>query len=323
MAVERSQYDRYGLTGNPFRDLSSEGLDEVELFHVMQSVDRELMALVEEVSEKENKAVAALLGGLGAGKSERLMLIRSKAQGDGLFFCLSNVCAETRWVIKSVAEGILSEGTKGSAFSSSPWRKELSRVAKTAQKGYDPDAAGRAIASALNANAPAFLALNDLHWLDVGQDTDNFMHALHTVFDEIDRGVMVILTSSESYFETLMMGRDSLKARINAWLRVPPLSDDEAGLMIAKRLLVKRVVEDMQPLYPFSKEAVSIMNATASGNPRELLRVADTVIDHASKKKAIQIDGEFARVVISMDPHQEPQAGTAAQDSSGLTAAKA
>ncbi len=312
---EKSQYDRYGLTGNPFRDLSSEGLEDVELFHVMQPVDRELMAIVEEVSEKENKAVVALLGGLGAGKSERLMLVRSKIKGEGHFFCMSNVCAETRWVIKSVAEGIIGEAKKSGAFSSSPWRKDLARIAKNAQKGYDPNAAGRAIASALNANAPAFLALNDLHWLDVGQDTDNFMHALHTVFDEIDRGVMIILTSSESYFETLMSGRDSLKARINCWLRVPPLSDDEAGLLIAKRLMVKRVVEDMQPLYPFGKDAISVMNAASGGNPREFLRIADIVIDNAAKKKAIQIDGELARVFLAVDapknlgpaPAEEPK----------------
>ena len=306
--TERTQYDRYGLTGNPFHDLSSESLDSIDLFHVNQGVDGEISSLVNEVMERENKAIVALLGGLGAGKSERLRIIETNVHEEKHFFCRSDICAETRWVIRSVAEGIVQESKRSKGLKSSSWKKDLTRIAKNASEGYDPHIAGEAIASALNANAPAFLALNDLHWLEVSEDTDNFFHALHTVFDEVNKGVMIILTCSESYFGTLMAGRDSLKARINRTLVIPQLNDNEAGLMIAKRMLVKRVVEDMQPLYPFTQDAISVMNRTANGNPRELLKVADKVIDIAAKKKAIQIDEDLVNQALAQKPLAEVEA---------------
>ena len=73
MALEKSGYERYGLTGNPFRDLTSDSIEDVEIFHVKQQIDGELNELIEEVEAKENKAVVMLLADLGAGKTERLI----------------------------------------------------------------------------------------------------------------------------------------------------------------------------------------------------------------------------------------------------------
>ncbi len=61
--MEKSGYERYGLSGNPFRDLSSENLEDVELYHVNQSIDKDLSGIVDEIFGKENKAVIGDIGG--------------------------------------------------------------------------------------------------------------------------------------------------------------------------------------------------------------------------------------------------------------------
>jgi hypothetical protein len=202
--------------------------------------------------------------------------------------------------------------------------EELHRVAKSAGKGYDPDRAGIAIANALNQNAPAFLLLNDIHGLVKGEDSDRFLQVLHTMFDRIEKGVMVAITSSESYFDYLMTGQESLLSRINKRLVVQPLNDQEAGLMIAKRLLAKRVVDDMPALYPFTDSAIKAMNFAARGSPRELLKVADKVVEEAARRKMIQINDEAVKMALSVseDAHEENLAASIGAVESGLEASK-
>lgn len=300
--MEKTGYERYGLTGNPFRDLSSESIENIEIFHVAQAIDSDLHTMVEEVMAKENKAILVLLGGLGAGKTERLLMLMDQAKQENALWIIRNITAETRWAVMTIAEGIIDSVKMGSltkAFSAPPWHKKLAKIAKTSSRGYDPEKTGMAIADALNKNAPAFLLLNDMHNLEKGEDSAGFLQVLHVMFDRIDKGVMIAMTSSESYFDYLMAGQDSLKARINKWLVVQPLNDQEAGLMIAKRLIAKRVVEDMPALYPFSESSIREMNRSAMGNPRELLKVADKVIDEAARRKMIQINEDVVRGVLN------------------------
>jgi len=40
-------YERYGLTGNPFRELASENLEDVMILHVNQAADEQLRTIRE------------------------------------------------------------------------------------------------------------------------------------------------------------------------------------------------------------------------------------------------------------------------------------
>lgn len=300
--MQKSGYERYGLRSNPFRDLSSESLESVDIFHIEQPFDDELDRMKEEVMYKENKAVVAILGGLGAGKTERLLLAASEAKQNDVFFVLRNMTFETKWIVEGILELILKHNTLGffeRVFTAPKWYKAVVKKKKHAQKAYDPEEAGRVIAHALNENAPAFLLMNDFHHLQHAADAERFLHVLHVLFDHIDPGVMVMISSDTEYFTNLMQRHHSLNERINRQLMVPPLSDEEAQLMIAKRLLEKRLVDDVDPLYPFSPDAIGVLNDEAEGNPRHLLKLADVVIDHAAKRRIITIDEGVVLEVIS------------------------
>jgi len=159
-------YERYGLNGNPFRDLSSETLEDIELYHVNLGVDEELRSVKEEVLEKENKAVIALLGPLGSGKTERLLLAAAEGRAAKAFVIYFDLTEKTTWILRGLTEEF-KKAAGGSGFSKmfSPpkWLAPLTALAATKDEKYDPLQAGKAIAGALNANVPAFLLLNDLH----------------------------------------------------------------------------------------------------------------------------------------------------------------
>lgn len=286
--MDKTPYNRYGLSGNPFRDLTSESLEAVDLFHVNQSIDVPLFGLRDEVIEKENKAIIALIGETGAGKTERLLMLRSET-AKGVFCVYRNVVPETERLVGGIADDIV-RGSKTGLFSNPPWLKGVKRLQGAPKKGYDPDAAARMVAAAVNHNAPSFLLLNDFHNLEKSREPDKFVRFMHTLFDEIDVGVLVMFGTSERYFEELMKGNLSLNDRIHRKLRIPPLNASEACLMIAKRLIAKRLVEDLDPLYPFTDKSVAVMNEMSSGNPRRLLKLADKVIDHAAQHRLLQVD---------------------------------
>ncbi|MEM0493486.1 MAG: hypothetical protein QXS02_06015 [Candidatus Thermoplasmatota archaeon] len=304
----KTGYERYGLSSNPFRDLSSESLENVDIFHVTQRIDEDLLRIREEVFYKENKAVIAVLGGLGAGKTERLLLVANEAKRNKAFYVFQNMTFETKWVVEGILDIIIQQTKLGfftRIFFPPKWYRGVVKKRKRAEKEYDPDKAGRVIAEALNQNTPSFLLINDLHNLSKAEDAERFLHTLHALIDHINPGVMIMISSDQVFFETLMRSYKSLNERINRKLVIPPLSDQEAQLMIAKRLLEKRLVDDVDPLYPFTPEGVSFMNVEVNGNPRRLLKLADVVIDYASKKRCIMIDETVVSEVIAMIKEQK------------------
>jgi hypothetical protein len=116
---------------------------------------------------------------------------------------------------------------------------------------------------------------------------------------------MIMISCDRAYFESVMKHHVSLDERINRKIVVPPLQDDEANLMIAKRLLEKRMVDDVDPLYPFTPTAISLLNQQAKGNPRHLLKSVDVVIDIAAKKRAIMVDEVLVRDILTLRQNQQ------------------
>jgi len=306
----KTGYDRYGLSGNPFRDLSSESLENVDIFHVVQELDHEIKIIKDEIFEKENKAAIAILGGYGVGKTERLLLVKNEAKNNGFFSVFKNMSNETRWTIASVVDEMIYDANKKLSFfkrifSPPKWYKNILKIRKKVTINYDPEEVGHVIVKALNENAPSFLLLNDLHNLSQPADLDNFVQVLHVIADNSEPGVLTMLSSDIGFFENLMVRHPSMNERINRKFIVPSLNNNEAGLMIAKRMLDKRLVDNIEPLYPFTEEAVAIMNYEANGNARKLLKIASIIIDTATQRKMMTIDGPTTREILKVSENKK------------------
>jgi hypothetical protein len=305
--MQKSGYERYGLTSNPFHDLSSESLENVDILHVVQHVDEDISRIREEIFYKENKAAIAVLGGLGAGKTERLLLVANEAKRHKAFYAMQNMTFDTKWVVEGIFDEIIQQSNLGffnRIFSAPKWYRTAVKTRKKSEKKYDPDKAGHIIADALNNNTPSFLLINDFQQLVHVEDAERFLHTLQVMIDHIDKGVMIILSSDEDFFIALMESHKPLYERINRKFFIPSLSDEEAQLMIAKRLMEKRLIDNVDPLYPFTKEGISFLNLESKGNPRHLLKLADTVIDFAAKKRLIMIDDIAVGDILSKQKEQ-------------------
>jgi len=299
--LEHKGYERYGLTGNPFRDLASETLETVDIFHVKQDLDEHLKMIFDEIVEKQSKAVVAVLGNLGMGKTQRLLLTASWAKGEKgkppkAFYVMRSINPQAKLVVRDIVRSIMD--TIPLTFyekniSTPKWYADLKRSHKKARKKFDPEMIGKSIAAALNAKAPSILMLNDLHNIDPTNELPDFLQVLYSTVNNIREGVMIMIGSNTSYFDGIMKRHQSLEERINYKLEVQPLSDTEAQEMIAKRLAYKRLVEDLNPIYPFNNEAISIVNQESYGNPRQVLKISDRIIDQAASERIIQIDGQY------------------------------
>jgi len=300
--VPTGTYERYGLTGNPFRDLASESLDNVAIYHVNQEVDETLRTIKDEVLDKENRAVVAIIGELGVGKTERLLVALAEARERKAFSVYFDVTTKTPWVVNGLAgefrKAAVAAG-RVKMFSSPAWLKSIARLAKTKDERYDAKEVGRAFGMALNETAPSFLLLNDLHNLIESKEIDAFARVLQEITDITKPGVLVMFTCYASYLAWLTVNHPALASRINRTFLLKNLTDDEAALILAKKLLVKRLVEDLDPIYPFDRDALHELNQAARGNPRRLLELADLAVEYGVAHRAYRVDVDVVRTVLS------------------------
>ncbi len=291
-------YDRYGLTGNPFLDLASESLEDIGLFHVNLKLDETLRVLKDEIFDKESRAMVALVGPLGSGKTERLRLAASEANQHKAFSVYVDVAEDSARTLHALAQAF-GEAAKATGqwktFSGPKWLGKVTALRKIKGNSYDPTVIGKTLSQALNESAPAFFLLNDLHNIRQAADAVAFAKILQEMSDGIRPGALMMVGSYFEYFERLVKAVPALGTRINRTIPLPRLTDDEAILLLAKKLASKRLVEGLDPLYPFSKEAMVLLNHAAAGNPRRLLSVADLTLQYGVDHRAYRIDQEVVR----------------------------
>jgi len=311
--VPGGSYERYGLTGNPFRELASENLSDVELFHVNLEVDDALRNIEEEVFEKENRAIVAIVGPHGSGKTERLMLAAAQAHERKAFTVYFDVTSKTAWVLRGLAQEIQKTAEASGfvkTFSSPAWLRGIVALQKLKDENYDPIAAGKAIGLVLNETAPSLLLLNDLHNLMESNEVHAFAKTLQEITDVIRPGVLIMFDCYPSYLAWLTVNQAPFASRINRTFVLPGLTTDEANLLLAKKMLPKRLVEDLDPTYPFDRDAVAALNEAAGGNPRRLLEMADLAIEYGVAHRLYRVEKDTVRTVLAASSVSPPGQGS-------------
>jgi len=165
------------------------------------------------------------------------------------------------------------------------------------EKPMTPDLAGRALAEALGGLAPSYLLLNDLDAL-TGPSRGPFLQALLALVSSMPNGVMVALACAAHHVDAFQAEAPALSSRLNRTLLLRGLGHDEAELVLAKRMAGKRLIDDLDPLYPFTAPAVAELNAAAGGSPRRLLQLTDVVLDHAVRDRAFQVGPELVQTIL-------------------------
>jgi len=287
----------------------------VTLFHVNQETDQNLRTIKDEVYDKENRAIVVIIGELGAGKTERLRVTAAEAKEQHAFCVYFDITEKTPGVLRGLAQEFRKAAQEFGlikTFGGPGWVRPVQALEKLKDESYDPTEAGQAIARALNDSAPSLLLLNDVHNLIDSREVDSFVKVLQEVADSIKPGVLVMFSCYTSYLAWLTVNHAAFAQRINRKFLLRRFSDDEAALLLAKKLLAKRVVEDLDPTYPFDSDAVSALNVAANGNPRRLLELADLAIEYALARRAYRVDVDMVRAIVPSAPERVAPAATAA-----------
>ena len=126
----------------------------------------------------------------------------------------------------------------------------------------------KVIVSAMNKRKPSLLLLDNLQMQE--------QNIVNSIFDELESG-MVVFSCSEC------------EAHDFPLLELPPLMDEEAVLIVEKRLALFRYSQNMNSLYPFTRSFICERNQDVGGKPGFLIERLDSILEDAIEKKILCI----------------------------------
>lgn len=308
--VQPSPCERLGLSSNPFHPDAT--ARSALAWHVEQDADRQLWELQREILHGRGPHMVAVVGGRGAGKSHRLLMAGQRALQAGGFQAIHPV-ADCRpdALVARLASATLAGCRLGGldhALSSPRWYRNVVPMTKRGPQQADPASDGPELARALNANAPAFLLIDDLHTLPISRAADAYVETLLMMREHLDPGVLVVWTCDPQRIEAMVAREPGLLDDDLAPIRLGPLSDGQAQRLVAARLATHRLSDAVDPLFPFRAETVDRMNRAAGGNPHALVRMAELLLEATGRRGAFEIAAEavddslLVRPVSSLNP---------------------
>lgn len=220
--------------------------------HLERSVDLELAAIVNELKSGEIAKVAiSLSGSEGYGKTETLRILEAKTNRVGIYALFLDANN-----ISTTMAGIV--------------KKPFLKLKKDAN-------IEKAIVFAMNKHKPSVLLFDNLHEPElVTPPRSVATSVVNSIFDKLDSG-MIVFSSSESHTPDIPV------------VELPPLTDEEAILIVGKRLALVRYSQNMDPLYPFSRSFIRELNREVGGNPGFLIERLNDILKEAAEKKILCI----------------------------------
>ncbi len=271
-----NEYKLYGLNSNPFREVSAEAIEDIYLLHVNQKIDNELSGIVGELPEG-GRAVVAFVGELGMGKTQRLRWLEQVAVKSGIFHIFLGVEHDYALNTKRLFESGLKRITNKMGFwarlRAPPYVKEIKKSLKQ-KKG--PAETGILASMMLREKKPSYILFDNI---DCGDN--NFLEFISALVNDMKTGSLLCFTCKRDFFEGIRKENPSFIERINKLYVLDGLENKEAELLVAKRLAMSRSVQNMDFLFPFTKEFIYDLNSEVKGNPRALLKGLDDALSRA------------------------------------------
>jgi ribosomal protein S27E len=304
MSSDDEKYARYGLGGNPFRNATEHSVDMVSRVHANLSVDDQLASLKEEVFFKRNGHSVFLVGDKGMGKTHRVMVAHAEASQNDLFSRVIRFSRKNRPGMYQFVKAFLPKGS--ALFSNDKWQRELAKVKKDAKKGrYQPQHVAQQVAIALNKNTPSFVLIDDLDDVQMLSDSQDFLSFLFHLSSMLQPGVFLMVSMSASFASWLLKQYPQVKNLVH-FVYLQPLTSTDAENVLSKWLESFRLVDGLHGLFPFSHDAVSLLNSQSHGNVSSLLDLSDMALTAASFQKAVVITDVTVKEALLAVKEQKP-----------------
>jgi hypothetical protein len=284
-------YERFGLAGNPFQNNSTSRLESITISHANLKIDDELALLKEQVFNLQKKAVIGLSGIDGMGKTERALVAQKEAENNDIFCVPLTFKNDTKHAMKYVLDTISPKGS--TLLSNDKWERIIAASKKKIKNGYNPNELGNAIATALNENAPSFFVIDDFQKITYTSDSDSFISSLCVAIDQSNPGVFLLITGEQEIFNQILNRYSEFKSRFSRLINLEPLDDSDVAKILAGKLTALRLVNGLNPIYPFTPDSINYLNEKYQGNPKDIIAGAKIALSSAAYKKEIMVTEEI------------------------------
>lgn len=295
-------YSRFHLKSNPFTQLSSEGIQNVEDIHVSQDVDSRIAEAIANVMEGASIAIT-LMGDLGTGKTQRLRGIQNAIEDEGgvavyLKVDSSDIIRTTVDIFKD----FMPEKHSGLIQS---LKESISRRGAyfLTRENYDSSELGESLKENMGMYSLSCLLLDEVENIMLAPEMELilFFEMLRQFISAMPPSCLFIVACTPEGFASMQDLFPAFVVRFHYQLQVEGLSDEEAFELTRRRLEREREVtkEPLNPLYPFEESAIRLANDMGRGNPRYLLRILQIVLSSAACDELVDlVDDRYVSSVV-------------------------
>ncbi len=290
-------YKIYGLSKNPFEQLASEGIQDVEAIHVYQEVDMRLQMIVSEVIGNRSSIALSISGPLGMGKTQRLKAIYNAIERHGGKAVYVKV--DTNDILKLTRDifyALKPPKSRTNIFLENLSRKLgfINRLEKmlTSTREYKSRDIAELLVKQFSRYRYCALLLDELENMQSAGEHEKilFFEMLRHFISTMSPGCVVVFASIPEAYEDYRRIFPAFFMRLHYEFKLRPMSTEETFELVRKRLGAVRERESESPLYPFTEEAIRLIHDLAKGNPRQILRYLHYVLTEAAKRSFDPID---------------------------------
>ncbi len=334
-----SSYERFGLEKNPFTDLSSEAIRDIEKIHVSQEIDSRIADILSDVIGENSGIALSLVGPLGSGKTQRLKGVHKLIQESGGMSIYQKIDSndiikttldifsyfsdyedeeEVQQPVEEVAE--LGEETYAESYQEENLsffqkiKRFFSRGEKAApvveeyedseltRANYNSQDIGNQLIDYLGEYKRSALIVDEMENILTASNTDLilFFEFLREFISNMPESSVFIMACTNNAYERIREINPAFVARLHNELFSEPLTDERAIKLVQKRLEYNRRKSIINPLFPFEESAIVLANSMAKGNPRELLKLLHTTLFTATRDNFVEfIDDRYLAKVLT------------------------
>ena len=298
-------YEVYGLAKNPFEQLASEGIEDVESIHVYQEVDMRLSMIISEVVGNKSSIAFSLIGPLGMGKTQRLKTIyRAMSEQGGKPIYIKVDTNDILKLTRDMFNGLKPPKTRTNIFFENLSRKLgfIDRLEKmlSSTKEYKSRDIAEMLTKELSKYPYSALLLDELENLQTASEEDKilFFEMLRHFISNMPQGCIFAFACIPEAYEEYSKIFPAFFMRLHYEFKLRPMSLEETFELVKKRLNKVRIRDTDDPIYPFTEDAVRLIHELAKGNPRQILRLLHYVLSEASKHKFDPIDDYVVTTIL-------------------------
>lgn len=301
-------YEIYGLSKNPFSELASEGITDVESIHVYQEIDMKLSMALSEVVGNKSSVAFSVVGPLGMGKTQRLKsLAKSINDNGGKAIYVKVDTNDILKITRDIFNSFKPPKSKTGIFLENLSKKlgfvdQLEKMLTSTNEYKSRDVA-ELLTKEMGKHPYSALLLDELENMMTAREDEKiqFFEMLRHFISNMPPGCIFAFACIPEAYEDYSKVFPAFFMRLHYEFKLRPMSLDEVFELVKKRLNRVRIRDTDDPIYPFTEKAIELIHTLGKGNPRQILRLLHYVLSEASKHKFDPID-EYVVTTILEEP---------------------